>query len=138
MKPDVLAGLALLALAACASTHAPTSTPFHVVEEFAAPGDEIALDSVTSDTGTLVPGATIRVRGRYRVASIERGTLFFGISNGACTGATLREVVRGAGEFDFTMHVKEPGYLHVSLYSPEKHDPGNNCIGKCRFDLDAR
>jgi hypothetical protein len=138
MHPRVLACLTLLALAACATTRAHVSTPFHVVQSFAEPGDELVLDTVESDSATLAPGATVRVRGRYRLASLDAGTLYFGVTNGQCFGDTSRPVWRGSGEFDFTLHVVEPGDLHVSLYSPVPRTRADSCIAKSRFELGAR
>lgn len=125
------------AFGACAITR-PRSlppVPFRVVESFAAPGDWLAVEDVRCNRAQLVASATIRVRGHYRLASTERGTLLFGLSNGVFDGDTSREITSGEGAFDFTMYVREPGFAHVSIYSPEKHDPNDNCIVKCRFDV---
>lgn len=140
MKRTFLAVLSIVPLAACALTP-PSSmkpVPFRVVERFEAPGDWIEIEDVSSDHSQLVASATVRVRGNYRLASRESGTILFGLTNGAFDGETSRTLQRGAGRFDFSMYVKLPGDAHVSLYANEPIAPNDNCIAKRRFEITQR
>lgn len=135
-----LAALAVLPLAACALTP-PSSmkpVPFRIVESREEAGNWIEIGDVRCNRSLLVASATVRVRGSYRLASREHGSIYFGLSDGSFDGATSRSIAAGAGRFDFTMYVKTPGDAHVSLYADEQFAPNDSCIAKRRFTIELR
>ena len=126
--------LVMLVLAGCLSlaTDSFQRVRFEVVERFDAPGDDLAIEFVSSQGEPLASGSILRVRGTYRLASHDRALLYLGLTGGVLEEPAPREVVRGNGTFDLQVRVLHPGSLHVSLYAGTEPD---NVIGKRRFEL---
>ncbi len=125
-------------LPACSSTRTVREAApvrFEIVESFDAPEDEITIEQVFADNDALEAGTTLRVRGRYRLASVDNAQLYVGVTNGAGSMA-LVDVTAGERSFELTLHATRAGNLHVSLYAGPIVN-GSNCIGKRRFELRA-
>lgn len=124
---------ALLLVAGCATVS--PGVPFEVGATEFHGDDRIVIEEVVSDRGDLSPGATVTVRGRYRLASREVGTLYFGTTTrgqeveGNVGGR--REVSRGSGQFELEHRIPAPGYLHVTFYDVESSAPfGGTYFGR--------
>lgn len=111
----------LAVLAACAAAPPqPVAFESGAVEFHA--GDEIVVDEVLSSRGRIEPGALLTVRGRYRLASRDSGTLYLGTTvegDGAVagegqTGSCI--VARGEGTFELQHRVPAPCHPHVTFY----------------------
>lgn len=131
---SVLAVLA--ALAACSTTNGK-STAFELGAAEFHGGDTLVLDEVRSSTGTFAPGSLVTIRGRYRLASRESGTLHFGttVQEGADAGPAEPKarlvVARGGGTFELEHRVPSPGHLHVTFYDVVSGQPfGGQYFGK--------
>ncbi|MEZ5987796.1 MAG: hypothetical protein R3F30_01450 [Planctomycetota bacterium] len=120
----IVAVIVLATLATCRSTSGSAGSGTIPVELGARAfngGDDIVIEEVASDRGDLGPGAVVTVRGRYRLGSRERATLYFGTTVTTDVRAPdspdEQEVVgEGDGTFELTHRVPGPGYLHLTYY----------------------
>lgn len=132
----VFAFVSIALLHSCGSTpplREATPVRFEIVEAFDAPGDEITIEQVFADRDSLEAGTTVRVRGRYRLASTSDAQLYLGVTNGAGSMSRV-DVTAGERSFELTLHATRAGNPHVSLYAGPVVN-GGNCIGKRRFEL---
>jgi hypothetical protein len=135
MSARTVVGLVLLLVSACTSMPVPhvEPVPFRSTQASFDGDDRIEIDEVLAEDKTLHrPGAEVRVRGHYRLASQAQAWLCFGLTGGDVQGDMWRSIQRGNGKFEFTAHVIRPGQPHVSLFSG---DGAYNCIGNHAFEV---
>ena len=93
-------------------------------------GDLVEIASVVSDSGEYEVGATLTVRGRYRLVSRPGASLYLGVTTLGEDVETLPkpEVDRsrialqaGTGHFELSTLLRAEGYPHVTFYD---HDTG--------------
>jgi hypothetical protein len=133
---------AALALCACAAPEMHTSAPTAIASASASasaprvaaapspphtlafetrkvellPGDELAVDEVSSDRDDFVAGGTYRVCGRYTLRSRSKARIALVATGGAAVVAPDDIVVtEGSGTFEFRCQLARAGYLRVSL-----------------------
>jgi hypothetical protein len=126
--------LLLLVTLSCTATgtHAVRPTEFRVIESHFSPGDTIAIEAVLTDDVTMAAGATVRVRGHYRLESQDEALLYFGLTNGSFDSQATEKLRRGEGAFDITHHIVRPGLPHVSLYAVK----AGNSIDGVQFEVE--
>lgn len=129
--------LAVATVAAACSTLGSGSTPFELGAAEFPSGDAIVIQEVSSTTGDFSPGAVVTVRGRYSLVSRGTGHLYLGTTTrepvpGRRDSPTEQVTVqRGAGQFELQHEVPAPGFLHVTFYDPQTHQPfGGQYFGK--------
>lgn len=120
---------ALAALSGCSAV-APQPVAFELGAVQFSGGDEIAVEEVCSSTGQLDAGALVTVRGKYRLASRDVGTLYLGTTthgvvrdaHGDAPSSSVT-VARGSGTFELQHRIPAPGYLHVTFYDLSSGGP---------------
>lgn len=127
---------ALAALAGCAAS-APVPVAFEIGAAEFSGGDEIVIEEVCSSSGQLDPGAVVTVRGTYRLASRDSGSLYLGTTTqgtAAVAGdasASSCVVARGSGAFVLQHRMPAPGHLHVTFYDVQSGAPfGGKYFGR--------
>ncbi len=82
----------------------------------------ITITELSGDRRALEPGGSYRVKGRYQLASQDRATLLFSLTQVGNAGAQPTQpasrmtISRGEGSFDLVLTLTSRGYPHVSLY----------------------
>lgn len=132
-------------LAACASSGAVQqgSLPYELGGELYPFGDAVEIHSVASDSGDYSVGATLTVRGTYRLESRAGACLYLGVTNN--TGRphevpkpevdrSRADVKAGRGEFVLVAPIRSEGYPHVTFYDHETGQPfGGVYFGRDRW-----
>jgi len=101
-------------------------------------GDEIAIQEVWSERGTLAEGDTVTVKGTYTLSSQPEATMLFSITTKDVSQdkATLRRQVQAgtAVPFEMTRPITCDGMLHIGFYSNQS----GNALGNVYFGPKAR
>jgi beta-lactamase regulating signal transducer with metallopeptidase domain len=89
-------------------------------------GDNIAIEEVWSELGTLETGDNLIVKGTYTLASRSTATMLFSITHdrrkGPQPGCTIeRPAWYGTVPFQFEMPVAVDGHLHFSFFDIQTH-----------------
>jgi serine/threonine protein kinase len=90
-------------------------------------GDQIVIEDVWSELGTLANGDTVTVKGTYTLASQPNAALSFYVTqdsrdppdHSSPPGIT-RQVRAGSGSFEIKRPITCKGHLHVSFYDVQK------------------
>ena len=96
-------------------------TAFSIGPNLFPKGDNITIEEVWSERGTLAKGDTVRVKGCYTLNSDYVATLLFSVthdtSKGPQGGCTMERPVRsGTVPFDLELPVAVDGHLHIGFY----------------------
>lgn len=118
---QLLAGLCLAACVASASAEL-SPIPFVVGPQDFKAGDVIVIDQVLATSPKLEPGATVVVRGHYRLASCAGARLGLFVTHRSRSGpdrtspAQIAPVEGASGAFELSCTITADGDPHVSFY----------------------
>ena len=84
-------------------------------------GDSIVIEQVEATSPNLAVGDKVVVRGRYVLKSEEKAQLCLYVTTKEPVSEPViptqqTEVKNGSAEFELTVQVRHPGFLHVSFY----------------------
>src|SRR2546425_8133825 len=114
--------LLVLSIASCASPPPPAPPPappkviaiaFKVESSNLTTGDEIEITSLHGDRPTCTAGGTYAIGGRYLLGS--RGDAELVVSAPNHTSHAEKGVIRGPGEFNFTLEFANEGPFEVAF-----------------------
>ena len=93
-----------------------------------APGDNIVIEEVRSQLGTLEKGDTVTVKGAYTLHSCPTATLLFCVTQDGrdppdYSPATQLSVNAGSASFEMTHRMTSRGSHHVSFYDAHTGRP---------------
>jgi hypothetical protein len=101
-------------------------------------GDDIKIEEVRSERGTLAEGDTVTVKGTYTLSSHPAATLLFSITTQDVSRdkATLSQQVQAgtAIPFEMTRPITCDGRLHIGFYPVQ----GGGCFGTVYFGVKAQ
>lgn len=83
-------------------------------------GENITIEEVRSELGTLAEGDTVRVKGTYTLASRPKATLGIGVTQRAGelspTVIPIVHIQSGTDSFELKYYISCNGHLHVTFY----------------------
>jgi hypothetical protein len=127
MKPLAILTISLILLAGTTSEAPAQALPHAVPYELGAgefaPGDGIKIGALTGTSAAIELGGTYCVTGTYVLNSRAEADLSFfaTTTNRVSTPVEPAQTVhvhQGAGSFRLVKKMTEPGYLHLTFYSP--------------------
>ena len=103
-----------------------------------AKGDNIDIQEVRSERGTLAAGDTVTVKGTYTLSSHSAATLLFGLTADAQApqneAILQRRIQAGTVPFEMKLPIMTDGHLHLGFYPVQ----GGNVLGTIYFGTEAQ